>query len=291
MTLLADAELQSDLKQPDLKPVLAPPGPLPEGCQQRFGKGVYWVDGLAVDYFESLRHLFEGMVALTRNAKQTQRKTNLMAINVNISNLAHAQPRLKRILNTADMLYCDGAGIIWGSKLMGTPLPMRFTAADWLFEWIEAMSDAGLSMYFLAGEPGVISSAQALLDARVPGHKVVGMHHGYVLGDSALNQAVIDEINAKKPDILVVGMGCPLQEYWIDDHRHLLDVPVCFAIGATWDYLTGKVPRCPAWMGENGLEWLFRFIIEPKRMFNRYIMGNPGYIWRVFWQSLGKKRA
>ena len=256
---------------------------------QRFGHGITWVDGLAVDRFNDLPHLFEGMIALTRHAKAHQRKANLTAINVNISNIAHRQPRLKRILNEADMLYCDGAGIVWGSKLMGNKLPMRFTAADWLFDWIQAMSDAGLSMYFVSGEPQVIARASALLEEKVPNHRVVGLHHGYILKDAALNQAVIDDINAKQPDIVVVGMGCPLQEYWIDDHRQQLHVPVCFAIGATWDYLTGKVPRCPAWMGNNGLEWLFRFLVEPKRMFGRYIMGNPEYMWRVFWQSRHKQ--
>jgi N-acetylglucosaminyldiphosphoundecaprenol N-acetyl-beta-D-mannosaminyltransferase len=252
---------------------------------QRFGDGVTWVDGLAVDRFANLAHLFDGMVALTRFAKQHALKANLTAINVNISNIAHRQPRLKAFLNAANMLYCDGAGIVWGSKLMGHKLPMRFTAADWLFDWITAMSEANLTMYFVSGEPAVIEKARTLLDDRVPGHKVVGLHHGYIVNNNELNQAVIADINAKQPDIVVVGMGCPLQEYWIEDNRDQLQVPVCFAIGATWDYLTGKVPRCPAWMGNNGLEWLFRFLVEPKRMFGRYIMGNPEYMWRVFWQS------
>jgi N-acetylglucosaminyldiphosphoundecaprenol N-acetyl-beta-D-mannosaminyltransferase len=252
---------------------------------KRFGHGITWVDGLAVDRFNDLPHLFEGMIALTRYAKTEGIKANLTALNVNIANIAHRQPRLKNILNTAEMLYCDGAGIVWGSKLMGNKLPMRFTAADWLLDWIRAMSQAGLTMYFVSGEPFVIERAKAMLDSQLPDHKVVGLHHGYLLNDPELNAAVIADINAKQPDIVVVGMGCPLQEYWMDDHRQALNVPVCFAIGATWDYLTGKVPRCPAWMGENGLEWLFRFCVEPRRMFGRYIMGNPEFMWRVFRQS------
>jgi N-acetylglucosaminyldiphosphoundecaprenol N-acetyl-beta-D-mannosaminyltransferase len=269
------------MSHPQASAAYASTDPLPP----RFGEGVTWVDGLAVDRFDGLPHLFAGMVALTQAAKATQTPMTMMHINVNNANVAHAQPRLKHIYNQANMLYCDGAGIVWGSKLMGHKLPMRFTAADWLLKWVAAMRDAGLSIYFVSGEPAVIARAQAVLDVEVPGHTVVGLHHGYILKDPATNQAVLADIAAKQPDIVVVGMGCPLQEYWIEDHRSQIKAPVCFAIGATWDYLTGKVPRCPAWMGNNGLEWLFRFLVEPKRMFRRYIVGNPEFMWRVYGQA------
>jgi N-acetylglucosaminyldiphosphoundecaprenol N-acetyl-beta-D-mannosaminyltransferase len=258
---------------------------------QRFGDGVTWVDGLAVDRIDGLPHLFASMVALTRTAKQNSHRMNLMHLNVHNANIAHKQPRLKTLYNAANMLYCDGAGIVWGSKLMGHKLPMRFTAADWLLDWVAAMRDAKLTVYFVSGEAAVIDKAKAVLDSQVPNHTVVGLHHGYLANNPALSAQVVADINAKQPDIVVVGMGCPIQEYWIEDNRQAINAPVCFAIGATWDYLTGKVPRCPAWMGSNGLEWLFRLCVEPRRMFRRYVVGNPEFMWRVFWQAQKQRRV
>lgn len=210
--------------------------------------------------------------------------------------MAHRQPRWKQILQQADVAYCDGAGIVWASLLQGTPLPTRLTAADWLPDLLAYMARAGKTIYFLGGKPGIAQKAMAALSRHVPQHTVVGMHHGYIHQNPALTQQVIAHINTVQPDLLIVGFGMPLQEYWINTYRHQLKVPAIWAMGATLDYFAGKVPRCPQWMGTWGLEWLFRLGVEPRRMFQRYILGNPWFLSRIVlsamrekWQAVFKK--
>jgi N-acetylglucosaminyldiphosphoundecaprenol N-acetyl-beta-D-mannosaminyltransferase len=117
------------------------------------------------------------------------------------------------------------------------------------------------------------------------------LHHGFINRNPSLNQAVIDDINSLNPDIVLVGFGTPLQEYWIDTHKSQLKAGVLYAVGAVFDYHTGRLPRCPAWMGNLGLEWLFRFCVEPKRLFARYIIGNPWFMARLFWTKHKANKA
>jgi N-acetylglucosaminyldiphosphoundecaprenol N-acetyl-beta-D-mannosaminyltransferase len=235
------------------------------------------IEGIGVDNIAHLSALFDRL----RHEARRPGKSIFAALNVHIANIAHQNPHLRQFLQASDVVYCDGAGIVLASRLLGQPLPCRFTAADWLFELWAYLSQHGITAFYLGGEPGIAEKALAQFEERVPQHTILGVHHGFILQDAALEQQVIERINTLKPDVLFVGFGCPLQELWIQRHKAELEVSVLYPIGATLDYLTRKVPRCPAWMGENGLEWLFRFLVEPRRMFRRYIVGNPWFLWRI----------
>jgi len=203
-------------------------------------------------------------------------------INAHVANQAFKIPRLKRLLKKAAVTYCDGAGVAKAAQILGKKLPHRLTLADFVFDMLRAFAKAERKVYILAGDKGLPAEAITIIDEQVTGHTVVGFHHGYILKDRAANQAVIDEINMLKPDIVLVGFGTPLQEFWIDKHKHELDVAVLYAVGAVMDYHTGRLPRCPYWMGPVGLEWLFRFKAEPRRLFTRYIIGNPWFMARIY---------
>lgn len=239
-----------------------------------------WIEDVGVDAIASLTSLF---ARLAKEARKPD-KSIFAALNVHIANIAFENPALRDFLKRSDVVYCDGAGIVLASRILGTPLPCRFTAADWLFELWAYLSEQGLTTYYLGGEPGIAEKALAQFEERMPQHTVVGVHHGYITQDPALERQVIEQINALKPDVLFVGFGCPLQEFWIERHKNELNVSVFYPIGATLDYLTHKVPRCPIWMGNSGLEWLFRFCVEPRRLFKRYILGNPWFLSRILWQ-------
>lgn len=211
-------------------------------------------------------------------------QAQIFYVNVHAANLAHQDPAWRETLQAGDLLYCDGAGIVLAGKLLGTPIPMRLTAADWLPDFLRFMADAKLTVFFLGGEPGVPEKAMQYWNTHLPNHTVIGAHHGYIHDNPALEQAVIDQINALQPDLLFVGFGMPLQEFWMARNRHRLNVRALWALGAALDYFTGKVPRCPAWMGKLGLEWLFRLWVEPGRMFNRYVVGNPWFLSRILWR-------
>jgi len=211
----------------------------------------------------------------------------VMYANVHVLNIAYRDAELRRILNQADLVYCDGAGVKLGARILGKHLPERMTGADWIHDLCRVCQETGITLYLLGGQPGIAAEAARVLTARYPGLRIVGTHHGHYDHNGPENSAVIAEINALRPDILLVGFGTPLQEKWIDRHMERLQVPVVWAVGALVDFVTGNKPRAPRWMLDHGLEWLYRLWTEPRRLWKRYIIGNPLFLWRVFMQRLG----
>jgi N-acetylglucosaminyldiphosphoundecaprenol N-acetyl-beta-D-mannosaminyltransferase len=206
-----------------------------------------------------------------------------MYANVHVLNTAWTDPELHAILNQADLIYCDGAGVVLGARLLGHRLPGRMTGADWIDPLCQACAKDGVPLYFVGGRPGIAVRAAQTLSARHPGLRVVGAHHGY-LADADVCRAAIAAVNAARPDILLVGMGTPTQERWIAAHRQELDVPVVWAVGALFDFVAGVQPRGPRWMLDNGLEWLYRLGSDPRRLWRRYVIGNPLFLARVLRQ-------
>jgi N-acetylglucosaminyldiphosphoundecaprenol N-acetyl-beta-D-mannosaminyltransferase len=207
----------------------------------------------------------------------------LYYLNIHTANQAWRYPQLKRIYQQASVVYADGAGIVLGSHWAssGPPLPCRLTMADWIFDLLAELARHGRRVYFLGGDPGLPEALWPVLEQRVPQHTVVGAHHGYLQGQPALGRQVISDINALAPDVLLVGMGTPTQEFWMEAHRNQLRVKVLYATGAVMDYHTGRQPRCPQWMGTTGLEWLHRLGSNPRRLFGRYVLGNPWFMARI----------
>jgi N-acetylglucosaminyldiphosphoundecaprenol N-acetyl-beta-D-mannosaminyltransferase len=163
------------------------------------------------------------------------------------------------------------------------------TWADFGWDLAAFCEKEELTQYFLGNKPGIPEKAKDVLQEKHPGLKVVGTHHGYFKKEGPENEAVIKEINSKKPDILIVGFGMPLQEKWILDNRKKLDVGIIMTGGNCFTFLAGEESRAPNWMHKNGLEWLYRLVKEPVRMFDRYIIGNPLFMFRVFLQKFGLK--
>ena len=210
----------------------------------------------------------------------------VLNVNVQCLNLAYTDPDLQQFLNQGDLVFCDGAGVILGARILGKQIPERITYADWMWQLADFASTHGYSFYFLGSEPGVAAQASDNLQAKFPTLDIRGSHHGYfdkTTGDPE-NLAVIADINACQPDILVLGMGMPLQEYWLKDNWDQIDARVALTGGAVFDYVSGTLQRGPRWMNDNGFEWLARLVIEPKRLWKRYIIGNPLFLWRLYKQ-------
>jgi N-acetylglucosaminyldiphosphoundecaprenol N-acetyl-beta-D-mannosaminyltransferase len=213
----------------------------------------------------------------------------VMYANIHVLNTSRTDRDLGPILNSADIVYCDGSGVRLGARLLGHRIPPRMTGADWMEQLCAACTGRGTSLYLLGSRPGVATAAAEALKSQCPGLNIVGTHHGY-LQDPTVSAAAITSINAARPHILFVGMGTPIQERWISEHRHELDVPVVWAVGALFDFVGGFQRRAPRWMLDHHLEWLHRLWADPKRMWRRYIVGNPLFVWRVIMQRLGLLR-
>lgn len=205
----------------------------------------------------------------------------VMYVNAHVLNQSREHPELRDALDEADLVYCDGYGVRLAAKALDVEIPHRMTGADWIWDLATLCEAADQSVYLLGSEPGVTREAAERLRARYPRLRVAGSHHGYFEPGSPHDDRVIEDINEKHPDIVLVGMGTPRQELWVEHNAGRLDAGVVWTVGALFDYVSGRVPRAPSWLADNGFEWIFRLAIEPQRMWRRYLLGNPVFISRV----------
>jgi N-acetylglucosaminyldiphosphoundecaprenol N-acetyl-beta-D-mannosaminyltransferase len=209
----------------------------------------------------------------------------VMYVNAHVLNESREDPALRAALKDADLVYCDGYGVRLAAKALSAEIPHRMTGADWIWDLAARCEERDASVYLLGGDPSVAAQAGQRLRRSHPGLRVVGTHHGYFEIDSGHDERVIEDINACRPDILLVGMGTPKQEIWAQRTVDRLDCSVLWGVGALFDFVSGRVPRAPASLSDNGLEWIFRLAIEPQRMWRRYLVGNPVFLSRVLTQA------
>ncbi|MGH3089720.1 MAG: WecB/TagA/CpsF family glycosyltransferase [Rubrobacteraceae bacterium] len=223
---------------------------------------------------------------IRRSVRERERALVLNA-NVHCLNLAYRDSTLRNFLNGAEVVFCDGAGVMLAARILGESMPERITYADWAWS-LSALADSeGFSLYFLGGKPGVAEKAAKRLREKHPDLKVVGTHHGYFDKTSAENESVIEKINVADPDILLLGMGMPTQELWLMENWGELDARVALTGGAVFDYVSGELRRGPRFLTDNGFEWMARLVIEPGRLWRRHLVGNPLFVFRVLRQRLG----
>jgi len=220
---------------------------------------------------------------------QAQEHKLVLNVNVHCLNLACRQSWLRDFLNSAAIVFCDGSGVMLGARMLGYYIPERITYADWTWQLAAFAERCGFTFFFLGAKPGIAERAAARLKNRFPNLRIVGTHHGYFdkTASGSENEAVIQKINALKPHILIVAFGMPLQERWLMENWDRIDAHVALTGGAVFDYISGNLRRPPRWMTDHGLEWLGRLVIEPRRLWQRYILGNPLFLWRVLKQRLG----
>jgi N-acetylglucosaminyldiphosphoundecaprenol N-acetyl-beta-D-mannosaminyltransferase len=219
-----------------------------------------------------------------RLVRKRQRGLVLNA-NAHCLNLCYEDPALRDFLNGAEIVFCDGAGVMLAARILGRRIPARITYADWAWQLADFAAARNFSLYFLGARPGVAQAAARRLRERYPGLEIAGVHHGYF--DRSENEAVVEEINAAAPDILLVGLGMPLQEYWLMENRARIDASVALTGGAVFDYVSGRLRRGPRLLVGSGFEWLARLLVEPRRLWRRYLVGNPLFLLRVVRQRLG----
>ena len=225
----------------------------------------------------------EELLARLEQAIRTRERLTVGYANVHGVLLARRNPEFQRHLRQLDIVFCDGYGLRLGARVLGHPLPERYTAPD----WIDGFAARGHRLFLLGSRPGVAERAGAVLHAR-SGAVIAGTHHGYFDPTSAQNEELLAQIHAASPDIIVVGMGMPRQEAWALTQRARHDTPVVLCVGALFDYLAGVIPRGGPWLTDHGLEWLSRLWFEPRRLWRRYLIGNPTFavlVLREWWRQ------
>ena len=231
---------------------------------------------------------WDSLIQYVSGAAASRRKVLIASGNTYSFNLAYETNWIREFLNEADIVRLEGEGLRWGARILGHNTPRRVVFADWVWDMAGVAATSGISFFLLGSRPGVAQRAADRLTARFPTLHIAGVHHGYFdkTPGSPENESVIRQINSAKPNILFVGFGMPLQERWLRENWHLLDAHVTFTCGALFDYVSGELRRSPQWMNDHGLEWLGRMVIEPRRLWRRYLIGNPLFLWRVVLQRL-----
>ena len=190
-------------------------------------------------------------------------------------------------LKTADLVTADGMPIVLLSKLMRDPLPERVTGADMVPAICRRCAEEGLSVYVLGGDKDIVEAAfEKLREINGREVRIAGIDPAFIKLDQDQPE-IVDRINAAKPDVLFVALGNPKQELWMGRNRAKLDVGVMIGIGGTFNFIAGKVKRAPKWMQRCGLEWIYRILQEPGRLWRRYAYGLLKFSWLSFRTLLG----
>ena len=222
---------------------------------------------------------------------RTGQKKRVSVIPVNCVVWAHGDGNLQRIYNSADLSLCDGVPLIWLSYFLGNgKLRGRVTGLDLLPAFIGHCHEKEYSMYFLGGSEETLRILQQKLYREYPNIRIAGSYSPPYASKFSKeeNEKMIAMINAASPSILWVSLTAPKQDIWINEHFHRLESCISIGIGGALDVLAGNIKRAPKWMQKNGLEWLFRFICEPKRLFKRYFIEAPQIIPLILQQKLKK---
>ena len=215
---------------------------------------------------------------------KTNKKSYVVAINVDVVMKIEKDSYLKKVVDNADMVLVDGKPLVWISKLHGKPLKAKISGSDLVPLLCEVAAEKGYKIFIIGGKNGIAEQAKIKLENRLPKIKIVGAYappFGFEKNESELNK-INRMISEAHPDLLIACFGCPKQEKWIYENIEKYDAKVSVCAGATVDFLAGNVKRAPRWMSEHGLEWFYRFTQEPKRMFKRYFVDDTQIVKLIF---------
>lgn len=202
----------------------------------------------------------------------------ILNVNAHMAMLARREQWLLAKLNSADITFCDGAGVQFGIWLLTGRLPDRTTPPEWVGE-LASRLPAGASIFWVGGAPGVVEAAASRFAERY-GVKIAGTQHGFFdhRSGSDDNRLLLQRINEASPDVILVNMGMPLQERWLTDHWTSINARIGIVGGALVDHWAGSASRPPRWVANLGLEWLVRLAREPRRLWRRYLFGLPPFV-------------
>jgi len=204
----------------------------------------------------------------------------IVTANAEIIHKANHEPEFRKSLEKADLLTADGSGVMWAAKAVGDPLPERVTGIDLVNRLFSLAEEKGWKVYFLGAAPEVVEKAVLNTLSKHPLLRVSGFQHGYYSQEETAG--VVANISGMKPDILLVAMGAPRQEEFIQEYLKELNVPVSIGVGGSFDVLAGLARRAPQWMQHWGLEWLYRLYKQPSRFVR--MLALPKFVLEVLWR-------
>jgi N-acetylglucosaminyldiphosphoundecaprenol N-acetyl-beta-D-mannosaminyltransferase len=222
-------------------------------------------------------------------ALATQTPVRIAFVNADCVNLAARDADYQAALEAMDWVFVDGIGMKIAGQLLQQPVRANVNGTDLFPRLCAELAQSGRRIFLLGARPGVATAAAAWTQAQHPGLVIAGTQDGYFAEAEA--PAVLERIRAARADVLFVAMGAPRQENWIRQHAAACGATVTLGVGGLFDYYSGNIPRAPRWMRRSGLEWVFRLIQEPGRLWKRYLVGNWTFMARITADRLRQIRS
>ena len=211
---------------------------------------------------------------------------------VNVDKLVKASrnPALRRIINACALVNVDGMPVVWASRLLGTPLKERVAGIDLFDALMARAAESGWRVFLLGAQEEVVAGVVAHYENKLPGFTICGWRNGYWTGPEE-EAMVAQQVCASRADLLFVAISSPQKEQFLDRHQGAMQVPFAMGVGGSFDVVAGKVKRAPRWMQRAGLEWFYRFLQEPRRMFRRYFLEDTAFFWLLLKEMSERARA
>ena len=214
----------------------------------------------------------EDFVASAEEFIRSKRPHYIAVVNVAKIVKMRSDKELEQSIRSAQLVGADGVPLVWASRLLGNPLPGRVNGTDLMYRLLERADENGYRIFFFGAKEEVLQRVLQRVRIDYPGIKIAGFHHGYFSKEQ--ESSIVRKICEAQADMLFIAFGTPKKELWVKQYLSAMGVPVVHGVGGSFDVLAGEIPRAPLWMQRNGLEWLFRLLREPRRMWRRYLITN-----------------
>jgi N-acetylglucosaminyldiphosphoundecaprenol N-acetyl-beta-D-mannosaminyltransferase len=209
---------------------------------------------------------------------QSGRPHQHVVVNVDKLVKASRDQELRRIINECALVNVDGMPVVWASRLLGKPLKERVAGVDLFEALMRRAGEKGWRVFLLGAREEVVSAVRDTYQRKYPALRICGYRNGYWKGEQE-EAAVVEQIRASQADLLFVAISSPKKEHFLGRYQAEMKIPFAMGVGGTFDVAIGRVKRAPLWMQNAGLEWFYRFLQEPRRMFRRYFIDDMAFIW------------
>lgn len=250
-----------------------------------YGSGASgWEASHLISGIRLLNLSMDNLLDATVCALDTGTRTRIAFVNPDCVNIAARDTRYRQTLNRFDWVCADGIGMKIAGSLLGRTIRQNINGTDLFPRLCAALAEGGRSLYLLGARPGVAESAAQWARERYPELRIAGARSGYF--STAEEPAVLADIRASGADVLLVAMGAPRQELWLERNLEATGAMVGMGVGGLFDFYSGRIRRAPMWLREMGGEWIYRLIQEPGRMWRRYLVGNWLFLFRIIVEKL-----
>lgn len=232
----------------------------------------------------SMEETIEAVEAIIKEGKPTQH----VVINASKVNLMEKDEKLRKIVNDCPIINADGASIVWAAKVLGVPLTERVTGIDLFLKLVEIANEKQYKIYLFGAKEEVVCKVKSIFEEKYPNLQIVGYRNGYFT--EADEDDIVKDMQKSGADMLFVAFSSPKKEYWVHKYIKQLNIPFVMGVGGSFDVVVGVTKRAPLWMQKCGLEWVYRFIQEPGRMWKRYIIGNAKFVLLTYKTKFKRKK-